>query len=92
MHQIQIANGNFMPNVIPITESHQQEFIVNLTEDGQQQLSESEQPQTIMHPEVTFHNITGKVTTNCRFLLIAYFFFSPIVYCSYFKCIFAHLF
>ena len=51
-----------MPNVIPITESHQQEFIVNLTEDGQQQLSESEQPQTIMHPEVTFHNITGKVT------------------------------
>ena len=50
-----------MPNVIPITESHQQEFIVNLTEDGQQQLSESEQPQTIMHPEVTFHNITGKV-------------------------------
>ena len=58
----QITSGNFMPNVIPITESHQQEFIVNLTEDGQQQMSESEQPQTIMHPEVTFHNITGKVT------------------------------
>ena len=54
-----------MPNIIPITESHQQEFIVNLTEDGQQQLSESEQPQTIMHPEVTFHNITGKVTKSC---------------------------
>ena len=55
----QIANGaNFVPNIITINEPHQQEFIVNLTEDGQQQLP-SEQPPPNIFNEISFHNITN---------------------------------
>jgi hypothetical protein len=55
----QIANGtSFVPNIITINEPHQQEFIVNLTEDGQQQLP-SEQPPANIFNEISFHNITN---------------------------------
>ena len=51
----QIANGTFMPSMIPITESQQQEFIVNLTEDGQ--------PEPEIMNEVSFHNISNSHNT-----------------------------
>ena len=55
----QIANGtNFVPNIITINEPHQQEFIVNLTEDGQQQLP-SEQPPPNIFNEISFHTISN---------------------------------
>ena len=47
----QIANGALMPSMIPITEPQQQEFIVNLTEDGQ--------PEPEIMNEVSFHNISN---------------------------------
>ena len=47
-----------MPNIITINEPHQQEFIVNLTEDGQQQLP-SEQPPPNIFNEISFHTISN---------------------------------
>ena len=64
----QIANGtNFVPNIITINEPHQQEFIVNLTEDGQQQLP-SEQPPPNIFNEISFHNITNSVLVSTAFV------------------------